>query len=224
LAQHDEPEAVLIRDEDGIEVAGDPDVRRSLVVSAQAEELILDGYLVQLPRRDTAGWFVDQTVAAVPGLAATTRQLMLGGLGGVNGAGAGRGGVGGRGGAAGVGAAAGADVAAGAGAARDSVGDGLTHRPAGGRTVSAFVAVDLLLADQDLLFDAPLLERKRLLDAVLTIGEHVRRGPHVRPPAENWYGQWRSLGFGEVAVKAANGRYLPGQRSPDWAIAPIPRS
>jgi ATP-dependent DNA ligase len=82
--------------------------------------------------------------------------------------------------------------------------------------------VDLLALDDDSLLDVPLLERKRLLDAVLIVGELVRRTPHARLPAGNWYRQWRALGFREIAVKDANSRYRPGQASDDWTISAIP--
>ena len=86
----------------------------------------------------------------------------------------------------------------------------------------AFVAVDLLELDGQSLFDIPLLERKRLLESVLTEGELVRRSTFVRPPVDPWLASWRSMGFLELAYKAANGRYAPGERNEDWAIARIP--
>jgi ATP-dependent DNA ligase len=87
-----------------------------------------------------------------------------------------------------------------------------------------FVAVDLLMLDDEALLDVPLLERKRLLDAVLVEGPLVRRGIHVRLPIDVWLGTWRSLGFRAVAFKDANSRYRPGTPNDDWATASIPRS
>lgn len=87
----------------------------------------------------------------------------------------------------------------------------------------AFVAVDLLAIDGTLLIDLPLLERKRLLDGALRAGELVRITPFVRPPAESFITTWQALGFHELAYKAANSRYLPGDRNEDWATVPIPR-
>lgn len=87
----------------------------------------------------------------------------------------------------------------------------------------AFVAIDLLLVDDEPIVDVPLLERKRILEGVLVEAELVRRTVYVRPPIDSWIGTWRSLGFGQLAYKAANSRYRPGQANPDWAIASIPR-
>jgi ATP-dependent DNA ligase len=87
----------------------------------------------------------------------------------------------------------------------------------------AFVAVDLLELDGTELLDVPLLERKRLLESAVVEGELLRIGAYVRPPVEAWLGTWRSLGFVEVAYKAANGRYAPGRPSETWATARIPK-
>jgi ATP-dependent DNA ligase len=92
---------------------------------------------------------------------------------------------------------------------------------AGGPT--AFVAVDLLLVDDEPIVDVPLLERKRILEGVLDETELVRRTAFVRPPIDPWLGTWRSIGFSLVAYKAANSRYHPGQQNPEWATARIPQ-
>ena len=86
----------------------------------------------------------------------------------------------------------------------------------------AFVAVDLLLVDDDALLDVPLLERKRILDGVLDETDLVRRTAYVRPPIDPWLGTWRSIGFSLMAYKSANSRYRPGQANPDWVTARIP--
>jgi hypothetical protein len=87
----------------------------------------------------------------------------------------------------------------------------------------AFVAVDLLWLDDESLCDVPLLERKRLLESILPESHFVRIGTHVRPPIDAWLGSWRAFGFHRLAFKAANSRYLPGRKNPDWATAEIPR-
>jgi ATP-dependent DNA ligase len=87
----------------------------------------------------------------------------------------------------------------------------------------AFVAVDLLELDGMDVLDVPLLERKRLLESVMTESDLVRRGLYVRPPISPWLVSWRSLGFKRIALKAQNGRYVPGSDAADWALADIPR-
>ncbi len=86
----------------------------------------------------------------------------------------------------------------------------------------AFVAIDLLLVDDEPIVDIPLLERKRILEGVLDEAELVRRTAFVRPPVDPWIGTWRSIGFSLLAYKAANSRYHPGRSNPDWATARIP--
>ena len=85
------------------------------------------------------------------------------------------------------------------------------------------VVVDLLWLDGEWLLDVPLLERKRLLEAILPGSSLVRTGPFVRPPIGTWIGSWRSQGFRGLSFKAANSRYEPGARSSDWATATMPR-
>jgi ATP-dependent DNA ligase len=89
--------------------------------------------------------------------------------------------------------------------------------------VVAFVAVDLLELDNDVILDVPLLERRRLLDSIVTESDLVRRGLYVRAPVEPWLISWRSIGFRKIALKAQNGRYRPGTDSDDWVVADIPR-
>lgn len=86
----------------------------------------------------------------------------------------------------------------------------------------ALVAVDLVWLDDESLCDVPLLERKRILESVLGESHLIRVGIHVKPPVDAWLGSWRAFGFRRLAYKAANSRYLPGAKNPDWAIAEIP--
>ena len=92
-----------------------------------------------------------------------------------------------------------------------------------GADVVAFVAIDILWLDGEPLFDVPLLERKRLLDSVITETDLIRVGQYVRPPIDTWVGSWRALGFRGMTFKAANGRYRPGAKASDWATATMPR-
>ena len=84
------------------------------------------------------------------------------------------------------------------------------------------VVVDLLALDGETLLDVPLLERKRLLERVLRPSHLVRLGPYVRQPIDTWLGSWRAQGFRAIAFKDANGRYRPGEKADDWAVANIP--
>jgi ATP-dependent DNA ligase len=113
-------------------------------------------------------------------------------------------------------------------------GRGRPGRTGGARTIDeieqtlenvpiVFVAVDLVALDGEPLLEIPLLERKRLLESVLVEGDLVRRTPYVREPAGTFIITWRSLGFGGLAYKAANSRYLPGAPNDDWCLAPMPR-
>ena len=85
------------------------------------------------------------------------------------------------------------------------------------------VAVDLLWLDGEWLLDVPLLERKRLLGAVVPGDPVVRASMYVRPPIGTWIGSWRAQGFRGLAFKAANSRYRPGEVAPDWITTPMPR-
>jgi ATP dependent DNA ligase domain len=83
--------------------------------------------------------------------------------------------------------------------------------------VVAFVAVDLLRVDGQELLDVPLLERKRILESVVTVGDLVRVTPFTRPPLSQWLVSWQASGFSGALLKAANGHYRPGEIAPDWA-------
>ena len=86
----------------------------------------------------------------------------------------------------------------------------------------AFVAVDLLLVDGTKLLHVPLLERKRLLDGALRVGELVRITPWTHALVGPYISTWRSLGFTEMACKGANSHYCPGDRNDDWSRVPLP--
>ena len=85
------------------------------------------------------------------------------------------------------------------------------------------VAVDLLWLDGEWLLDAPLLERKRILEAIIPGDPLVRPSMYVRPPIERWVGSWRAQGFRGLAFKGANSRYRPGEVAKDWITRPMPR-
>ena len=89
--------------------------------------------------------------------------------------------------------------------------------------VVSYVAFDLLWLDGESLLDVPLLERRRLLDTVLSESELVRRGTFVRPPLGGWIRSWRAQGFVGLTFRAANSRYVPGVASVEWATADMPR-
>lgn len=83
-------------------------------------------------------------------------------------------------------------------------------------TPEAFVAFDLLRVDGQSLLDIPLLERRRLLESVLAQGPLVRVSIVCRPPVDPWVATWQASGLRGGMLKAANGRYLPGDRTPEW--------
>jgi hypothetical protein len=87
----------------------------------------------------------------------------------------------------------------------------------------AFVATDLLWLDGELLDDVPLLERKRLLAAVLDESFLVRVTVFVRPSAAMTLVAWGALGFAELSYQGSNSRYLFGRENPDWAVVRAPR-
>jgi hypothetical protein len=94
------------------------------------------------------------------------------------------------------------------------------QRPAGdqGPTQEAFVAVDLLRLDGQSLLDVPLLERKRLLESVISEGPLVRVSVFCRPPVDAWVASWQGAGLRGAMLKAANSRYIPGDRTPEWRM------
>ncbi len=85
-----------------------------------------------------------------------------------------------------------------------------------------FVATDLLWLDGQPLGDVPLLERKRLLEAILTESYLARVTTFVRSSAIMTLVSWGTLGFSEISYRASNSRYLAGEANPDWAIAKAP--
>ncbi len=94
------------------------------------------------------------------------------------------------------------------------------YEPRGPRRegAAAFVAVDLLSLDGQPLFDVALLERKRLLESLITQSDLVRVSPWVRPPVRSWFNTWRSAGFRGLIMKSSNSRYRPGQETAEWAL------
>ena len=68
----------------------------------------------------------------------------------------------------------------------------------------AFVAIDLLELDGQLLHDIPYQERRRLLSAVVDEDIRVRVTPAVRVPLPNWLTAWRASGFRHSVAKHMN--------------------
>jgi hypothetical protein len=88
----------------------------------------------------------------------------------------------------------------------------------------AFVATDLLVLDGEAIDDVPLLERKRLLEGILEPSELVRVSPFVKPAATLVLVTWGMLGFGTLAWRSVNARYLAGRANPGWAVGRAPSS
>ena len=80
----------------------------------------------------------------------------------------------------------------------------------------AFVAVDLIELDGELLHDIPFQERRRLLEAVVDEGVQVRLSPVVKQPITGWLMGWRANGFTHYLAKHMNSRYRPGERNDEW--------
>ena len=95
---------------------------------------------------------------------------------------------------------------------------GLIEDKAAGDPVDGFVAVDLLRLDGALLLNVPLLERKRLLESVISPGPLLRLSEHVRPPHDPWIATWKSMGLRGGMLKAANSRYHPNTDTVEWQV------
>jgi ATP-dependent DNA ligase len=80
----------------------------------------------------------------------------------------------------------------------------------------AFVAVDLVELDGELLHEVPYQERRRVLESVLDEGIQVRVSPCVKQPISAWLVGWRANGFSHYLAKHQNSRYHPGEVSDDW--------
>lgn len=182
---------IAIRDEQGESIDGHDLLRDAMRDAVLADELVLDGYLLPAPLRDTSGAESGMGLDSIQSAGQMGRQLLMG--------------------------VRTSDRADAKEAAR------IRRIALSSTSPTAFVAVDLLWLDGDALIDVPLAERKRLLDGALLDAEVVRKTVAVRPPVEAWYSQWRTLGFREVAVKAANSRYTPGKPNGEWATVLIPR-
>lgn len=100
--------------------------------------------------------------------------------------------------------------------------DAATLEELEGGAPHAFVATDLLHLDGQALHDLPLLERKRLLAAVLVESDLLRLSPYVRPSTVGVLAGWASLGFTELWYRGSNHRFLAGQENPGWAIVRAP--
>ncbi|HEX2141255.1 MAG TPA: hypothetical protein VHK28_03110 [Candidatus Limnocylindria bacterium] len=82
----------------------------------------------------------------------------------------------------------------------------------------AFVAIDLVEIDGQLLHDVPYQERRRLLTAIVDEDIRVRVTPAVRVPLHNWLLAWRAAGFSHYVAKHMNSRYRPGEVAEDWLL------
>jgi len=82
--------------------------------------------------------------------------------------------------------------------------------------IDGLMAVDLLRIDGTSLLEVPLLERKRLLESVISPGQLLRISGHVRPPVDPWLATWKSMGLRGGMLKAANSRYRPNDDTIEW--------
>jgi bifunctional non-homologous end joining protein LigD len=81
---------------------------------------------------------------------------------------------------------------------------------------AAFVAIDLLELDGEILLDVPFQERRRLLASVVDQAVGVRVSPMVKQPIDGWLAGWRENGFTHYLARHQNSRYRPGEHSDDW--------
>jgi ATP-dependent DNA ligase len=191
---------VRLLDADGIDLASaHPEITAELTSAALAEELVVDGYLTDQAMRSGVG--VDFDINQGPGMGEHVTQFFLGTKAAEY--------VGGRGQVPGRSTARTIDQVEAAAASEPGP--------------IALVLVDLLVVDDDDLLEVPLLERKRLLESVITEGARIRRTPFVREPAGSFIITWRALGFGGLAYKEANSRYHPGAPNEEWSLIPMPR-
>lgn len=82
----------------------------------------------------------------------------------------------------------------------------------------AFVVLDLLELDGQVLHDIPFQERRRVLASLVQEGVQLRLSPAVKLPVEHWIAAWRQSGFTHYVAKHMNSRYLPGEVNEDWII------
>jgi bifunctional non-homologous end joining protein LigD len=80
----------------------------------------------------------------------------------------------------------------------------------------AYVAVDLVELDGQVLHEVPFQERRRLLESVIDEGVRVRLSPIVKQPIRGWLLGWRDNGFTSYVAKHQNARYRPGEESDEW--------
>lgn len=83
-------------------------------------------------------------------------------------------------------------------------------------TPAAFVAFDLVALDDRSLLDAPLTERRSLLEGALADAEppiHLTPGTLDRATAAEWFSRFEGAGLDGVMAKAADGAYHPNKRA-----------
>jgi ATP-dependent DNA ligase len=83
-------------------------------------------------------------------------------------------------------------------------------------TPAQFVAFDLLALDDQSLLDAPLGERRALLEQSLPSPDpsvHLTPGTYDRATATDWFSRFEGAGLDGVMAKAADGIYLPNKRA-----------
>ncbi|MDQ2941428.1 MAG: hypothetical protein M3R05_04470 [Chloroflexota bacterium] len=88
--------------------------------------------------------------------------------------------------------------------------------PIEGERRRAFVAIDLVELDGELLHEVPYQERRRVLESVIDEGIQVRVSPSVKQPIAAWLVGWRANGFSHYLAKHQNSRYHPGEVTEDW--------
>ncbi|MFY9913414.1 MAG: ATP-dependent DNA ligase [Nocardioidaceae bacterium] len=83
-------------------------------------------------------------------------------------------------------------------------------------TPASYVAFDLLALDDRSLLDAPLAERRALLESALATASapiHVTRATVDRELAEEWFGSFEGAGLDGIVAKPRDGGYQPNGRA-----------
>jgi bifunctional non-homologous end joining protein LigD/DNA ligase-1 len=81
---------------------------------------------------------------------------------------------------------------------------------------AVFIAFDVLYSAGESIMNMPLLDRKKILEAVVVPGEEIVVSQFVQKTGRDFYGACVKEGLEGVMAKKMDGPYLPGRRSSLW--------